>query len=279
MIRIKTNGIEIVCEDEGHGPAVVLLHGYPFNRSMWCDQIADLKDRYRVIAPDLRGLGESVAVDSVAEMDQMARDVAALLDQLQIDQAVIAGLSMGGYVAFDFHHLFTDRVKALVLAGTRAPADNDQERETRERQAARMLAQGMTGIAEETLPKLLAQETLASNPAAAEHIREMIDSTSPRGAAAAQLGMAARRDYSGDLENINVPTLIVVGTEDSIRPVSDAEFMHSRIANSQLKIIENAAHVSNFDQPEVFNSTLREFLLAVAQTSVCEPSELKRTTD
>jgi pimeloyl-ACP methyl ester carboxylesterase len=127
-----------------------------------------------------------------------------------------------------------------------------------------MLLMGMTGIAEETLPKLLAQQTLARNPAVADRIREMIDSTSPRGAAAAQLGMAARRDYSEDLENINVPTLIMVGTEDSIRPVSDAEFMHSRIANSQLKIIENAAHVSNFDQPEVFHAMLREFLMAVA---------------
>jgi len=260
MRRTKTNGIEIVCEDEGNGPAVVLLHGYPFNRTMWRDQIAVLKDRFRVIAPDLRGLGESVASDKVAGMDQMARDVATLMDQLEIDQAVIVGLSMGGYVAFDFHHLFPARVKALVLAGTRAPADNDQERQTRERQAARMLAQGMTGIAEETLPKLLAQETLARNPAAADRIREMIDGTSPHGAAAAQLGMAARRDYSEDLENIDVPTLIMVGTEDSIRPVSDAEFMHSRIANSQLKIIEDAAHVSNFDQPEVFNATLRRFL-------------------
>jgi 3-oxoadipate enol-lactonase len=264
MRRINPNGIEIVCEDEGDGPAVVLLHGYPFNRTMWRDQIVALKDRYRVIAPDLRGLGESIANDEVAGMDQMARDVATLMDQLQIDHAIIAGLSMGGYVAFDFHHLFADRVKALVLAGTRAPADNDQERQTRERQAARMLAQGMTGIAEETLPKLLAQETLARNPAAADRIREMIDSTSPRGAAAAQLGMAARRDYSEDLENIKVPTLIIVGTEDCIRPVSDAEFMHSRIANSKLKIIENAAHVSNFDQPEVFNETLRGFLMAAA---------------
>jgi pimeloyl-ACP methyl ester carboxylesterase len=264
MIRVTTNDFETICEDEGLGPAVVLLHGYPFNRTMWRDQIAALKQWHRVIAPDLRGLGESGAIDEVAGMDQMARDVAALLDQLQIDQAVIVGLSMGGYVAFDFHHLFPTRVKALVLAGTRAPADNDQERQTRERQAARMLAEGMTGIAEETLPKLLAQETLLRNPAAADRIREMINSTSPRGAAAAQLGMAARRDYSEDLENINVPTLIMVGTEDSIRPVSDAEFMHSGIANSQLKIIENAAHVSNFDQPEVFNATLREFLIAVA---------------
>jgi pimeloyl-ACP methyl ester carboxylesterase len=264
MRRNNPNEIETICEDEGYGPAVVLLHGYPFNRTMWRDQIAVLKDQYRVVAPDLRGLGESIAADTVAGMDQMAREVATLMDQLQIDQAVIAGLSMGGYVAFEFQHCFPDRVKALVLAGTRAPADNDQERQTRERQAARMLAHGMAGIAAETLPKLLAQETLARNPAAVDRIREMIDSTSPHGAAAAQLGMAARRDYSEDLENINVPTLIIVGTEDSIRPVSDAEFMHSRIADSQLKIMENAAHVSNFDQPEVFNATLREFLTAVA---------------
>ena len=263
MRRIKTNAVETVFQDEGIGPALVLLHGFPFDRTMWRDQVEVLRRNYRVIAPDLRGLGETRSPAEVATMDQMARDVAALLDQLEIDGAVICGLSMGGYVAFDFQHSFPDRVRGLVLAGTRAPADNDQEKQNRERQAARMQAEGMKGIAEETLPKLLAKETLARKPEVVKRVRKMIESNDADGAAAAQRGMAARRDYTGDLAQINVPTLIVVGREDSIRPVSDAEFMHRQIRNSGLEIIEDAAHVSNLDQPEVFNRALIEFTASV----------------
>ncbi len=262
MSRINTNGVERVFEDEGDGPVIVFLHGFPFDRTMWREQLEVLSNTYRVIAPDLRGLGETRSSAEVATMDQMASDVAALLDQLEIDGAVICGLSMGGYVAFDFHHLFPERVRALVLAGTRAPADNDQERQNRERQAARMLAEGMKGIAEETLPKLLAKGTLAAKPEVVKRVREMIESSDPHGAAAAQRGMAGRRDYSGDLAKINVPALIIVGREDSIRPVSDAEFMHHAIRNSRLEIIEEAAHVSNLDQPEVFSRALGAFLQA-----------------
>jgi pimeloyl-ACP methyl ester carboxylesterase len=262
MSRIKTNGVETVFEDEGNGPAIVFLHGFPFDRTMWRDQVEVLRGTYRVIAPDLRGLGETRSAAEVATMDQMARDVAALLDQLEIDRAVVCGLSMGGYVAFDFQHSFPDRVRALVLAGTRAPADSEQEKQNRERQAARMLAEGMKGIAEETLPKLLAPETLARQPEVVKRVREMIESSDAHGAAAAQRGMAVRRDYSDDLAQINVPALIIVGREDSIRPVSDAEFMHRQLRDSRLEIIDKASHVSNLEQPEVFNRALGAFLQA-----------------
>lgn len=256
MRRIKTNGVETVFEDEGSGPAIVLLHGFPFERTMWREQFDALQSQYRMIAPDLRGLGETAAPDGVATMDQMARDVAALLDALQIDRVVVCGLSMGGYVALEFCHLFPGRVSALVLAGTRAPADSVEEKQNRERQATRILAEGMKGVADETLPKLLARETLAGKPEIVTRVRQMIESTDPRGAAAAQRGMAARRDYSEDLTHINVATLVIVGREDSIRPLSDAEFMHSKIRNSRLEVIENAAHVSNMERPEVFNNAL-----------------------
>jgi pimeloyl-ACP methyl ester carboxylesterase len=120
----------------------------------------------------------------------------------------------------------------------------------------------MKGIAEETLPKLLAPETLARQPEVVNRVREMIESSDAHGAAAAQRGMAVRRDYSDDLAQINVPALIVVGREDSIRPVSDAEFMHRQIRDSRLEIIDKAAHVSNLEQPEVFNRALGAFLQA-----------------
>lgn len=146
----------------GSGSAVILLHGYPFDRSMWREQIGFLSARgYRAVAPDLRGMGQMKATSEISTMADMARDVAALMDELKIDCATICGLSMGGYVAFDFVHLFPTRVRALVLAGTRAPADNEQEMQAREQQAQRMRAEGMSFVADATLAKLLAPQTLA----------------------------------------------------------------------------------------------------------------------
>jgi 3-oxoadipate enol-lactonase len=264
--------IKLTYDDTGSGLAVILLHGYPFDRSMWREQVDFLSAHgFRAIAPDLRGLGETVTQTSVGEtsepnprlksvplttMEDMAGDVAALMDELKIVRAVICGLSMGGYVAFEFVHLFPTRARALILAGTRAPADNEQERQAREQQVRQMLAEGMSGIAEATLPKLLAPQTLAEKPEVVARVREMILRADPQGAAAAQRGMAVRRSYSEDLAGINVPTLVIVGRDDPIRPVADAEFMHDRIPGSRLEIIEDAAHMTNMEQPEIFNHAL-----------------------
>jgi len=263
-------------EKAGSGPDVILLHGYPFDRSMWQEQVSFLSTHgFRAIAPDLSGFGEmsdklqfvadanNEARQTVTTMADMARGVAALLDQLKIERAVICGLSMGGYVAFEFVHLFPNRVSALVLAGTRAPADNETEKQGRLKQVEQMLAAGMSGIAEGSLPRLLAPRTLAEKPEVVSRVREMILRADPHGAAVAQRGMAARRDYSADLAGINVPTLVVVGREDPIRPVADAEFMHDRIRGSRLEIIKDAAHMTNMEQAEVFNSALLKFLTKV----------------
>ncbi|HEX5705451.1 MAG TPA: alpha/beta hydrolase [Pyrinomonadaceae bacterium] len=252
---------EIPFTESGKGIAVVLLHGYPFDKSMWSAQLHAIADAgFRAIAPDLRGLGENKSSGEVASMDDMARDVAALLNQLEVEQAVICGLSMGGYVAFEFMQLFPARVLGLVLAGTRAPADNDQEKAGREQQVQTMLRSGMVPISIATLPKLLAPRTLAEKPDVVKRVRAMITTSDPKGAAAAQRGMAARRDYTDDLGKINVPTLIIVGREDSIRPIADAELMHRGIRNSRLEIIEDAAHMTNMEQPEVFDEALLTFL-------------------
>ncbi|MFY9621754.1 MAG: alpha/beta hydrolase [Pyrinomonadaceae bacterium] len=269
-------GTEIPFTESGKGIPVVLLHGYPFDKSMWSEQLEAITAAgFRAIAPDLRGLGETVAPTLVGEsaeeahrlksgplstMADMARDVAALLDHLRVEQAVVCGLSMGGYVAFEFAYLFPTRVLGLVLAGTRAPADNEKEKAGREQQVQTMLRAGMVPISIATLPKLLAPRTLAEKPDVVKRVRTMITRSDPNGAAAAQRGMAARRDYTDDLAKINVPTLIIVGREDSIRPVADAEFMHRGIRESRLEIIEDAAHMTNMEQPEIFNKALSGFL-------------------
>ena len=264
----------------GRGPAVILLHGFPFNRSMWRGQIEFLSAHdYRVVAPDLRGLGEmsgklqfvtdaagretrrqAEAYRTVATMEEMARDVAALMDQLKIDRAVICGLSMGCYVAFEFIHLFRSRVRALVLCGPRAQGPDDAEKKARADQAQRALAEGMQFAVASISRNLLAEATLREKPEVVESVRDMVLRTDPRGAAAAQNGMAARRDYSDELAKITVPTLIIAGREDGVRKPEDAEFIHRGIRGSQLVTIDEAGHLMNMEQPEIFNRALIDFL-------------------
>ena len=254
------NGVEIAYEDLGSGPAVVLLHGYPFNRSLWRDQVSALRDDFRVIVPDLRGHGESAVTSGTATMEAMANDVAALLDLLDISQATIGGLSMGGYVALAFSRLFPARVQSLVLAATRAQADTEEAKKNRAVQAEKARTQGMKGIADMMLPKLLIPETVAKRPEVVKHVRGMMASTNPEGAAAALQGMALRQDQTSFLPQIKAPTLILVGREDVITPVADSELMQREISGSQLRVIENAGHVVNLERPEEFNRALSEFL-------------------
>lgn len=249
--------------DVGSGPSVVLLHGYPFNRSMWREQVDSLSANYRVIAPDLNGLGEtSVSLES-ATMDEMAQTVAALLDELEIKRVTLGGLSMGGYVALAFYHRFQFRVRALILADTRSQADTTEARQGREQQAGKILKEGMSSITDDFLKKVLTPATLSEKPEIVGRVRAMILATKPQGAAAALRGMASRRDQTDFLPDIIAPTLIIVGGEDRLTPPVDAELMHREIRGSHLEIIEGASHLSNLERPIEFNRALKDFLDAL----------------
>ena len=256
------NNTQLACDDVGSGAPVVLLHGFPFNRSLWKPQLEALKSRYRVLAPDLRGHGESEVTNGTVTMEIMAQDVASLMDSLEIQSAALGGLSMGGYVALAFARLFPDRVKALVLADTRAEADSEEAKQKRKVLADQVLAEGMKPIVDSMLPKLVTPHTLANRPDVVAHVQEMMMSTPAEGAAAALLGMGVRRDQREFLSEIRVPTLVIVGREDPITPVADSELMKEKIPGSRLVIVDNAAHVSNLEQAEAFNAALIPFLKA-----------------
>jgi 3-oxoadipate enol-lactonase len=260
MSFIRVDDIQLAYTDTGIGQPVVLLHGYPFNRSLWTEQVSALSNSYRVITPDLRGLGESDAKSGAATMNRMAQDVAELLDQLEISRAVVGGLSMGGYVALAFYKQFPSRVRALILADTRAQADTEEGKQTRFQQAEKALAEGMAGIADSMLPKLLTPETVSKRPEVVKRVRDMMLKTKPEGAAGALLGMAERDDQTPLLSQIACPALILVGREDPITPVQDSENMHREIAGSRLVVIDNAAHVSNLERTEQFNDEMVQFL-------------------
>ena len=260
MSFIRVDDIQLAYTDTGLGQPVVLLHGYPFNRTLWTEQVGALSNRYRVVTPDLRGLGESDASPGTAAMNRMAQDVAALLDHLEISRAVIGGLSMGGYVGLAFYKQFPSRARALMLADTRAQADTEEGKQTRFQQAEKALAEGMAGIADSMLPKLLTPETVSKRPEVVKRVRDMMLKTKPEGAAGALLGMAERDDQTSLLSQITCPALILVGREDPITPVRDSEKMNREIAGSRLVVIENAAHVSNLERTEQFNDELVRFL-------------------
>ncbi len=246
----------------GTGTPVVLLHGFPFNRSLWRDQATELSATHRIITPDLRGFGATPADDGAepATMEQMATDVAALLDRLELKRVILGGLSMGGYVALAFYRLYPRRVRALILADTRAQADTDEARRNRETLAQRTLAEGMQPIADTMVHKMVAPATLTEQPEVMKHLRAMIMSTPPAGAAAALRGMALRRDQTRLLTNIIAPTLIIVGSEDAITPPADAQLMRREIGGARLEVLAGAGHCSNLERPVEFNQALKKFL-------------------
>jgi 3-oxoadipate enol-lactonase len=261
--KIRVRGIEMAYDVEGSGPPVVLLHGYPFNRSMWREQVEALQASNRVITPDLRGLGETEATPEPATMNEMAEDVAALLDELKIDRVALGGLSMGGYVALAFVRRFPLRVRALILADTRPQPDTEEGKRAREEQAQKVLEEGTGAIADLILKKALAPATLTERPDVVARVREMILTANPLGAAAALRGMALRSDQTHFLASILAPTLVIVGSEDQLTPPADAELMRREIRGSRLVVIPGAAHVSNLERPAEFNRALTEFLRAL----------------
>ena len=260
MSQVNVDGINLAFDDSGSGRPVILLHGYPFNRTLWDGQVSSLKDTFRVITPDLRGFGESETSAEPVTMARMAQDVAGLMDALDIPSAIIGGLSMGGYVVLSYYKQFPNRVAALLLADTRPQADTDEGKQQRAKQREQILREGMSLTADSMLPKLLTPETISTRPDVVNSIRNMIMNTKPDGAAAALMGMATREDQSDLLRQISVPTLIVVGREDPITPVQDSQLMHELIPGSRLIILEDAAHVSNVEQARSFNGVLKSFL-------------------
>ncbi|PYS45579.1 MAG: alpha/beta hydrolase [Acidobacteria bacterium] len=263
MSKASIHGIELAYDDVGSGQAVVLLHGYPFNRSMWREQAEALSAGHRVITPDLRGFGESTVLEEPATMGEMAEDVARLLDELQIERATLGGLSMGGYVAFAFYRQFQSRVRALILADTRPQSDTEEVRANRLSQAQKILKEGMQSIADDFMKKVLTPATISQKPLITERVREMIVTTKAQGAASALRGMAERRDHTNFLPEIIAPTLIIVGSEDKLTPPVDAKLMHREIRGSRLEIIEGASHLSNLEEPEQFNRAIKDFLDAL----------------
>lgn len=256
-VQAKINGITLAYNDQGTGLPIVFLHAFPLNRTMWAEQVKALSSQFRAITIDLRGHGESDAPLWHYTLDQAADDVIELLDHLSIRQAVFVGLSMGGYVLFALYRKYADRVQGLVLADTRAQADTAEGKEARFQMAQIAYKNGPSAIADIMLPKLLSPATIQTRPELVRRVRTMIEGTQVSGIAGDLMALAERPDSIALLNQITCPTQIVVGEQDLATPPSDAKLMADRIPDARLTIIPGAAHLSNMEQPGLFNETIR----------------------
>lgn len=258
--NIKIRGINIVYDDIGEGNVIVFIHGQPFNRTMWNYQIKEFSQTHRLIIPDLRGYGESEVSDGIVLLDEISLDIIYLLEELNIDNAVFIGLSMGGQIALDIFRIAPFLFKGLVLADTDARAEDTQGYENRIALSNRILADGMEKFTAERIHLFVCVGTLLTKPEIVKHLQEMMTTTSAVGSAAVQRGRAERRDHTRALSSIDFPTLIVVGNEDNFTPILTAEYMHNRISGSKLAVIKDSGHIPNMEQSEKFNEVLVDFL-------------------
>lgn len=253
--------ITVGYDDEGTGDVLVLVHGHPFDRSMWRPQVERFSHAgWRVVAPDLRGYGESTVVPGKTTLDVFARDIAGLLDRLGVDQFVLGGLSMGGQVVLECHRLFAHRLRGLILADTSAPADSEATRERRRSTAERLVREGMGPYAAEVLHKMVSR---SAPPEVIMQVLGMMRGTDPEGAAAALRGRAERPDYVAMLAEVAVPALVVVGADDEFTPVADARQLSDGIPDAALVVVEGAAHMPNLEHPADFDEALQAFLKAL----------------
>ena len=262
MPTASANGTTINYTDTGGaGTPVVLLHAFPFNSAMWEPQLESLAEKFRFIGPDLKGFGDSDAPDDRASysMDGYADEVKAVVDDLGLNGFVLAGLSMGGYIALAYMRKYADGVTGLVLADTRAEADPPEGKEKRSNQQNLVGDEGTSGLIETLTGALLAEDTRTNKPDVVKKAQAAMDNPAA-GFIGALEAMKNRIDSTDSLAKINVPTLVIVGEHDGVTPPEAARNLHEHIGGSQLVVIPGAGHISNMEAPEAFNGALGEFL-------------------
>jgi 3-oxoadipate enol-lactonase len=261
-MKTEINGAEIFYTDIGDKSAtpIVLIHGFPFNSDMWRPQVDLLKTTFRVITYDVRGHGRSEVGDGQYTLEMFVDDLIALLDYLRLEKVVLCGLSMGGYIVLRAVERNPERCRALILCDTTSNADSNEAKLRRAASIKAIKSSGVKPYAQEFPKAVLCPQTFLKRTEVVETVTTMIQSNSPIGICGALLALLARTETTPSLPRISVPTLILVGEQDKTTPPELSEKMHQLIPNSELQIVSNAAHLSNLENSEEFNSHLLNFL-------------------
>lgn len=247
--------------EAGDGDPLIFIHGFPFTSELWQPQLDAVPAGWHFIAPDLRGFGESdLGTRSDYTMDVLADDMVALMDHLELDQAVITGLSMGGYVELSLALRHPDRVRALVFTATRANADSEDAKHKRRALAMRVRSMGSQAVIDDMFAKLTSGHTKLKYPQVAEKLQAMMAAARPDALTRALDAMAERKDYQEDLSRISVSTLVVRGEQDEIVSATDMEAIARTVPGARQEVIALTGHVPNLEAPDVYNKILTHYL-------------------
>lgn len=260
-IEIRVNGVTLCYDDWGNGNIPILfVHGFPFDKSMWAAQMEFFQSAHRVIAYDIRGFGQSTDDHENASITLFADDLVKLMDGLMINKAVVCGLSMGGYIVLNAVNRYPERFRGVVLSDTQCIADSRETREGRFKTIQQIEAEGLNTFTDTFLKKIFCKDSLTNKTTVVDKIKNAILSTRQRTITATLAALAGRTEHCSTLNLISIPALILCGKEDVVTPPVQSEFLASRIKNAVLHFIEQAGHLSNLEQPDVFNTHLQDFI-------------------
>jgi 3-oxoadipate enol-lactonase len=258
---VQVNGINISYDDTGNSDIpLIFIHGFPFSKAAWQPQIDSLKKHYRVIAYDIRGFGGTNLGTLPVSIDLFATDLIEFMDALDIRKAFACGLSMGGYVLMNAAGRFPERFEAIILSDTQCIADSEENREKRLKTIEQVKKDGLTGFADNYVKNVLCPNTLEKKPDVVEKVKQLILKTSPESIIRTLKALAERKETCNSLKHLSLPALIICGKEDTVTPLSQSELMNNALTNSTLQTIGEAGHLSNLEQPEIFNEHIHNFL-------------------
>jgi len=259
--HIAISGATLSVSDVGQGSPILFVHGFPLDHSMWREQVADLSRDHRCIAPDLRGFGQSTVTEGKVTMEQFADDLAALLDELKITEPVVlCGLSMGGYIAWQFVRRHSDRLRGLILCDTRAVPDSTEAAANRLKLADDVVRTGPELVANTMLPKLFSDRESNRRSQLKDELRRVILATDSRGIAAASRGMAERADARPWLAAMTCPALVMVGEQDVISPPPEMSEIATALPHATFRVIPDSGHLAPLETPQPVNEAIRVFL-------------------
>lgn len=264
-LTIPVNNFHLSYDDIGEGIIpIIFLHGYPFDKTMWQGQLDFLKSSYRLIPCDIRGFGKSTDEESSLSIDLFADDLIEFMDELNIDKAIICGLSMGGFIALNAMKRFPDRFEALILCDTQCIADTPEVKEKRYKTINEIEADGVANFNEGFIKSVFHKDSITNKKELVEQLRSVVFANSEHVIIQGLIALADRSETCSILDEITIPTLIICGREDEVTPLAQSEFMNKAIEGSVLHVIDNAGHVSNLEQPDEFNKHLHDFLATLS---------------
>lgn len=260
-LNVSINNFNLSYNDVGEGNIpVIFLHGYPFDKTMWLGQLDFLKSSYRLISCDIRGFGKSKDEKSILSIEMFADDLIKFMDKLDIDKAIICGLSMGGFITLNATERYPGRFEALILCDTQCIADTKEVKEKRYKIIDQIATNGATKFLDEFIISVFHKDSIENKKELFKQLKSVVTSNSQHIISQGLVALAERSETCSSLSEINIPTLIICGREDVVTPLAQSELMNEKIKGSILRVIDNAGHVSNLEKPHEFNKILSDFL-------------------